>query len=214
MIGRPVTRAVNSLHSVLLGVFVTLLVAGCQKAPAPPAGDSAASAERAPAPAATTRSDAPATVPAAEGSQVASPAPNAAEIAALDADFDPARDPVADLRLAMGEAQRSGRRVVLDVGGEWCIWCHRMDAFIERDATLSALRADSYVWMKVNYDEDHDNAAFLSKYPDIVGYPHLFVLDANGALLHSQNTGDLELGKSYDPGKFTAFLKQWAPKTS
>ena len=136
------------------------------------------------------------------------------EIVALNAKFDPARDPVADLRIAMAEARRSGRHVVLDVGGEWCIWCHRMDAFIARDPGLSRLRDDNYVWMKVNYDEDQDNAAFLSRYPEITGYPHLLVLDADGTLLHSQNTGDLEQGESYDPAKFAGFLRQWMPKKS
>ena len=41
------------------------------------------------------------------------------------------------------------------------------------------------------------------------GYPHLFVLDAGGALLHSQDTGVLEAGRGYDKAKFVAFLKRW-----
>ena len=51
----------------------------------------------------------------------------------------------------------------------------------------------------------------LSKYPVIEGYPHLYVLEADGKLLHSQFTGDLEKGKTYDREKFFAFLKEWAP---
>ena len=46
------------------------------------------------------------------------------------------------------------------------------------------------------------------------GYPHLFVLDANGKLLHSQNTGELEAGKSYDKGRFLAFVKRFAPASA
>jgi aspartate/methionine/tyrosine aminotransferase len=137
-----------------------------------------------------------------------------AAIAALDAKFDPARDAAADLQLAMVEAQRSGRRIVLDVGGEWCPWCHRMDAFLHDDAELHALRAAGYVWMKVNYSEENENTAFLARFPEVKGYPHLFVLDADGKLLHSQFTGALEKGKSYDREKFLAFLKAWAPQHS
>ena len=48
-------------------------------------------------------------------------------------------------------------------------------------------------------------------FPKIPGYPHLFVLDKTGTLLHSQNTSMLEDGKrSYDLERFTAFLKKWA----
>jgi CBS-domain-containing membrane protein len=38
------------------------------------------------------------------------------------------------------------------------------------------------------------------------------VLDAEGNLLHSQFTGDLEEGKSYNHDKMVEFLRQWAPK--
>lgn len=46
----------------------------------------------------------------------------------------------------------------------------------------------------------------------IRGYPHLFVLDADGKLLHSQNTADLEEGRGYNEGVVLAFLAKWAPK--
>ena len=51
-------------------------------------------------------------------------AADVAAVAGLNAQFDPARDPVADLATAKVEAQRGGKRIVLDVGGEWCSWCH------------------------------------------------------------------------------------------
>jgi hypothetical protein len=53
--------------------------------------------------------------------------PAAADIAAMAAlkrTLRPARDPVDDLDTAKVEAQRAGKRIVLDVGGEWCSWCH------------------------------------------------------------------------------------------
>ena len=134
-----------------------------------------------------------------------------AAVAALNASFDPKRDPASDLEMAQVEAQRGGKRVLLDVGGEWCSWCHILDKFVEGDAEIRSFRDANYVWMKVNYSEENENQAFLSKYPEIKGYPHLFVLDADGKLLHSQFTGELEKGKGYDREKFFAFLKAWAP---
>ncbi len=151
--------------------------------------------------------------PVASGNTPA--AADVAAVAGLNAQFDPARDPVADLATAKVEAQRGGKRIVLDVGGEWCSWCHLLDAFIEGDAEIRSFRDANYVWMKVNYSEDNENAAFLSQFPQIKGYPHLFVLDAQGTLLHSQFTGELEAEKGqpkgYNRERFLAFMKEWAP---
>ena len=198
--GKPAHPRAQVLRVAVLAAVMSCL-AGCQQ-PADAAGAKAGAMAASAAPSEAR----PAGVADASAADPA--------VAALNASFDPARDPSADLRIAMAEARRSGRRIVLDVGGEWCVWCHRMDKFIAEDAQLSALRDASYVWMKVNYSEDNENAAFLAQYPEVKGYPHLFVLDADGKLLHSQFTGALEADKSYDRAKFLAFLEAWLPKTS
>ena len=58
---------------------------------------------------------------------------------------------------------------------------------------------------------ENKNEALLSKWPAIRGYPHLFVLDGDGRLLHSQETDVLEAGKDYDRAGFSEFLRKWAP---
>jgi hypothetical protein len=45
----------------------------------------------------------------------------------------------------------------------------------------------------------------------VKGYPHLFVLDARGDVLHSQDTGLLEAGQDYDRDKMLAFFKEHRP---
>ena len=62
--------------------------------------------------------------------------------------------------------------------------------------------------MKVNFSPQNRNEAVLSQWPKIKGYPHLFVLDAEGRLVHSQDTGELEAGKDYDEAKVIAFLEK------
>lgn len=127
--------------------------------------------------------------------------------------FDPARDAATDVKLALNEAVRTGKRVLVDVGGEWCIWCHRMDEFLTANPTLLKLRDDNFVMVKVNFSDENKNEAIISSYGAVAGYPHLFVLDSDGTLLHSQDTGLLEDGgKSYTLAKFEAFLKEWAPR--
>jgi thioredoxin-related protein len=124
--------------------------------------------------------------------------------------FDPARDPAKDVAAAVALARTEGKRVIVDVGGEWCSWCHTLDRFVAANGDLKSLIDSRYVWVKVNYSKENRNEAFLSRWPAIEGYPHLFVLDADGKLLHSQDTGELEAGKSYDKAKFLAFVQKWA----
>jgi thiol:disulfide interchange protein len=124
--------------------------------------------------------------------------------------FEPARDAEADIREATAIAKREGKRVILDVGGEWCIWCKIMDRFIDGHAELRTLRDARFVWLKINYSKESRNEALLSRYPGIRGYPHLFVLDGEGRLLHSQDTEELEEGKSYQLDRFRAFLRKYS----
>jgi thiol:disulfide interchange protein len=124
--------------------------------------------------------------------------------------FDPARDAAKDVAAAASIAKQQGKRVIVDVGGEWCPWCHILDRFIAANADVKALVDANYVWVKVNWSPQNKNEALLARWPAVKGYPHLFVLDGDGKLLHSQDTGALEAGKDYDKPKMLAFLKQFA----
>jgi thioredoxin-related protein len=124
--------------------------------------------------------------------------------------FEPARDAARDVAAAVTLAKSQGKHVIVDVGGEWCSWCHILDRFIANDPDVSALIGERYVWVKVNYSKENKNEAFLSRWPKVAGYPHLFVLDGDGKLLRSQDTAPLEAGKSYDKTKVLAFLNRWA----
>jgi thioredoxin-related protein len=125
--------------------------------------------------------------------------------------YDPQADPNAGLKAAIERAGQEHKRILMDVGGEWCGWCHRMDKFLADHAELQALLNKNYVVLKVNFSPENANKAFLAGYPKVAGYPHLFVLNGAGKLLVSKNTGDLEEGKSYNLERFREFLEKYAP---
>ena len=125
--------------------------------------------------------------------------------------YDPSRNGEKDIAEAVAEAQRTGRNVLLEVGGEWCSWCHILDKYFADNPQFTQLRDRSYVTVKINFSPENLNEALLSKYPKIQGYPHLFVLDASGKLVKSQGTSELEDGKSYNMIRFAAFLNRFAP---
>ena len=125
--------------------------------------------------------------------------------------YDPARNAARDIDDAINEAQRTHKRILLEVGGEWCSWCHTLDNFFAAHPDLTTLRDQNFVTVKINFSEENENKEVLSRYGSIPGYPHIFVLDADGKLLLSKGTSALESGKSYDLERLTAFLKEWAP---
>ena len=126
--------------------------------------------------------------------------------------YDPKRDADKDVQDAVQQAKRTGKRVLLEVGGEWCSWCHTMDRFFEQNLSLVDLREKNYITVKINFSPENQNSRVLSRYPSIPGYPHIFILDQEGKLIHSQDTSKLEAGNSYDLNRFAAFLEKWAPK--
>jgi thiol:disulfide interchange protein len=128
--------------------------------------------------------------------------------------YDPQRDPDRDLAAVSEEAKRSNKNIFVVVGGEWCSWCHTMERFFREHSDLEALLDKDYVTMKVSMSQENPNRAFLSRFPRIHGYPHIFILNPDGELVRSQPTNELEDGRSYNVVRFKKFLEQYAPKKS
>lgn len=125
--------------------------------------------------------------------------------------YDVERSAADDLAATVTRAQAQGKRVLVQVGGDWCGWCHRMSDFMETNPAVRDRIEQNYVVMKVTYDDKQKNEEFLAKYPQISGYPHLFVLETDGELLHSQGTGELEEGQGYNEAVYLEFLDKWKP---
>ena len=147
----------------------------------------------------------PVSAAAAEPSTAAAPA------ALPSAGFDETADPAADLERAKAEAKASHRRILMKIGGNWCVWCRAMAKFFHEDAEVAKALEAGYVLLRVNVSKANKNEAFLAGFPKVEGYPFLVVLDAEGAVVHPQETGSLESGQGYDRAKFLAFLTSWAP---
>ena len=122
--------------------------------------------------------------------------------------FDPTRDAAKDIAEAIKLATKQNKHILLDVGGNWCSWCHKLDDLFKSDMQVGKL-LKKYVVVKVNFSQENENKALLANYPKISGYPHLFVLDKSGKLVHSQDTGLLETGDHHDPAKVIEFLSKF-----
>ena len=125
--------------------------------------------------------------------------------------FDPKRDAAADIEAAIHEAQRTGKRILLDVGGDWCSWCHVLDTFLEKHPEIVELRDSNFITVNVFYSSENKNEKVLSKYPKTATIPHFFVLDRDGTLLCSHAMVTLEVGGEPNAEKWKEFLTQWSP---
>jgi thioredoxin-related protein len=127
--------------------------------------------------------------------------------------YDPARDAAQDIQQAVAEAGRTHRRVLMEIGGNWCSWCRYFEEFYANHPDLRELRDKNYVLVRVNFSEENKNEAVIGKYGKVTGYPHIFVLDGDGKLLHSEDTSELEQGRGYSETAMKTFLEKWAPRT-
>ncbi len=123
--------------------------------------------------------------------------------------YDPWANPYRDLERALERASAEHKRVLLIVGGDWCVWCEILDRFIDADPGVGAAMAESFVVLKVNVSSVNENGAFLSNFPESAGYPDFFILERNGSYLGQQRTDVLERGRNYDRAWMIAFARRW-----
>ncbi len=125
-------------------------------------------------------------------------------------------DPTAasgDIRTALMEAKRSGKRVILDFGGDWCPDCQVLDIYFHQSPN-DALLAENFVKVNVNIGNMDQNVDVAEKYgvPLKKGVPALAVLGADGRLLYSQKTGEFESMRRMQASSVTEFLTKWKPQ--
>ena len=127
--------------------------------------------------------------------------------------YNPSANVVKDVAAALLKAKKEKNNVLLQIGGNWCVWCYRLNSFIQTDSILKKLAADNNVLYHLNYSKENKNLDYLKKlgYPQRFGFLVLVVLDADGKQLHTQDTALLEKGNGYDEEKVKSFLRNWAP---
>ena len=123
--------------------------------------------------------------------------------------YDPARDPFADGHEAIKLAQATRRRVLIEVGGDWCKWCHVLDAFLEKNPDISQQLHETFVVLKVNVSDENDNSQFLKAFPRPLGYPHMYVTENNGDILWSKDTAEFLVNGVYSRQQFSQFFTRW-----
>jgi len=125
--------------------------------------------------------------------------------------YNPEANARVEIATAVAIAKQSHRNVLLQVGGNWCIWCVRLHRLIEGNDSLRSLLEKKFVFLPVNYDQNNANDPLWKDlgFPQRFGFPVLVVMDGNGRVIHIQNTAYLEEGKGHSATKVADFLTHW-----
>lgn len=136
--------------------------------------------------------------------------------------YDESIDPMEQIDKAVIKAKAQGKHVVCQVGGNWCRWCLMFADYITKDAEISSMIDDNFVYIHVNYNpreradeaKAQKNAKLLKRLnnPGRFGYPVFVILDAEGKVIHIQDSSFLEQDNSYNKEKVMRFFRNWTPK--
>lgn len=127
--------------------------------------------------------------------------------------FDPERNPFKDGQEAIINAEATQRRILIELGGNWCAWCKKMERFISENKIVKKKLYENFVVLKVNVSDENDNHEFLSAFPQTLGYPHFFVSESDGSVLYSKDTAELLESGEYSEQRFLEFIQRWKRET-
>ena len=128
--------------------------------------------------------------------------------------FNETRDAYEDLQMARARALRERKNILIELGADWCIWCHRLETFIRSHSGLHLLRSHLYVHVRIHAGDGETFSEVCKLLPPFESIPHYFVFRAAGQFLHSQDTSSLEEGDSYNYERVWEFLSIWGDKNS
>ena len=113
---------------------------------------------------------------------------------------------------ALAIAKKDNKRVLLQFGANWCVWCHRLHKLFESDKAIAEKLKVDYVVALIDVNKGH-NKDLIAKYQaEHNGLPFIVILNPDGMHLKTKDSGELEEGDHHSPEKVMAFLKEWAPK--
>ena len=140
----------------------------------------------------------------------------AEEKAKLPKPYDATENAEAKIAELVKKAKAENKNIILQAGGNWCIWCLRFNNFVQTTPELKEIVDANYLYYHLNYSPENKNEKVFAKYENPgakFGYPVFIVLDQNGKMIHTQDSAVLEEGKGYSKEKVKEFFEKWTPKS-
>jgi len=133
----------------------------------------------------------------------------------VEAIFDESADGSAQITAALARARKENRRVLVEWGANWCVWCRTLHNLCRNDEGIRKELLYEYEVVLLDVGRLDKHADLLKRYGvDLTrtGIPFLTLLDSAGMVLANQETGSLELedkaAKAHDPKKVLELLER------
>lgn len=139
------------------------------------------------------------------------------ENAKLPKPYHPDANAQFDIEKAVKIAKKEHKNVMIQAGGNWCIWCLRFNNFVETTPQLKEIVDENFIYYHLNWSPENKNEKIFAKYGDPgekYGYPVFIILDENGKQIYTQDSSVLEEGNGYNLEKVKKFFESWKPKKS
>jgi len=141
----------------------------------------------------------------------------AEEKAKLPKPYHPEANAELEIKNAVAIAKKEHKNVVIQAGGNWCIWCLRFNNYVQQTPELKKLVDNNFVYYHLNWSPENKNEKVFTSYGnpgEKFGYPVFIILDENGKQIHTQDSAVLEEGSGYSLEKVKEFFNTWKPKKS
>lgn len=119
------------------------------------------------------------------------------------------------LEAGLGEAKAADKRVLLHFGAPWCVWCHKLEAWMATPE-IAAVLAKDYVDVKIDVDRMTGGKEVLARFGGAgKGIPWMAVLDPSGEALISSDGPEGNTGFPVAPAEiehFVAMLRKTSEK--
>ena len=109
-----------------------------------------------------------------------------AEKASLPKPYNETEDAAAKIQELVKKAKKENKNIVIQGGGNWCIWCLRFNNFVQTTPELKKLVDDNYIYYHLNYSPNNKNEKVFAQYGNPgaqYGYPVFIILDKNGKII-------------------------------
>jgi thiol:disulfide interchange protein len=106
---------------------------------------------------------------------------------------------VHSLDAAKEKAKAEGKLVLADYSAIWCPSCRKLDTQVFANENVAAVIDSKFVYARLDYDTD-EGAAFAAKH-DLVGFPRVLILQADGEQL-------TEMPLTFEPSEYISNLEK------
>jgi len=108
--------------------------------------------------------------------------------------YNETEDAAAKIAELIKKAKKENKNIMIQTGGNWCIWCLRFNNYVQTTPELKKLVDDNYLYYHLNYSPKNKNEKIFEQYMVYSEKLKKYIVDA-----------DILINKAIDSGKNVLF---------